>query len=285
MSNVLATFIPIELDYGDGKRVEAMQPNPVKKHVRDYAIASNAVTVTLAANGRGVVNFEVDSQGHFEWRSIVGQSTGAFSVEFYDTGRDVMLQNRAIHSATVMGNARRPFRLPAPYFIYVGKGRRVIQATFVDLSGSPNTVRMNLRGRRWFHNEAPPDVQEKMNKEIQRFEMYDYFLTTREAFVLDGAGAGTGVFEAGAEADTEIMKMMVSSASAFTFKLREEGSIRALMSDFIDSRNGMGTAQFPYVFTDTYFLERNRFLNLEVTGGGAADTLFVTLAGRRLRYF
>lgn len=283
----LATFIPVELQYEDGQIIKGLQPNPIKRHVRDYTLASDPVTITLAGSGTGFVDFVVDQQGSFEWRSIVGTSTGVFSIEFLDNGREVNLQNRALHSNTVIGTARRPFRLPVPYMLStVGGGRRAIRASLTDLSTSTNTIRLNLKGRRWYQNEAPPDVQAQMQAEInKRAAMYDYWLTTEEAFTLDGSGNGQAIIRAGHEADTEIYKLMLQSANPFTFKIREESTLRTLMSDFIDSRNGMGNAEFPYIFADTYYFERDRFLIIEVEGGTASEELFITMAGRRLRYF
>ena len=92
--------------YGaDGRPIEGLGINPIKPHVRSYWLADpNQTTIVLAASGGanqagavGELNFLIDFQGHFDWCSIVGVSTGDFVLEFFDPGSQRRLQNRPIH--------------------------------------------------------------------------------------------------------------------------------------------------------------------------------------------
>ncbi len=285
----------------DGRPVEGLAINPVKPHVRGYwMVDPNQASITLAASAganvagaKGRLDFLVDSQGHFDWSSIVGVSAGAFSIEFFDPSTNRFLQNKPVHSSTIVGVAARQFLLPEPYFLNVGDSQRVIQAVLRDLSGAENLVRLNLVGRRIYHKEAPPDVALDLQKHFgQGSRTYAYFLTPNETrddgtvVAVSGNGTGRFTFESDASADTEIKKLMASSTGAFTFTIRERDTNRLLMpiNGNIHSQNGWGNAEFPYIFPDTYLLERQKQLIVDVTDlSGSTNYIYMTMAARRLQ--
>lgn len=286
--------------YGaDGRPIEGLGINPIKPHVRSYWLADpNQVSVVLPASGganqAGAVrelNFLIDFQGHFDWSSIVGVSTGAFVLEFFDPGSQRRLQNRPVHSTCIVGVGQRQFRLPEPYFFNIGDSQRQLKCYLRDLTGSANTVRLNLVGRRIYHKEAPPDIALDLER-IFGFgsRTYSYFLTPNETSpdgtVTPVAGNGTAsfIFESDASADTEVQKMMVASTGAFTFTLRERATNRLLMPGAIHSQNGWGNAEFPFFHADTYLLERQKQLILDVTDlSGSTNYIYPVMAARRLQ--
>ncbi len=289
----------IVIDPQTGRPVEGLGVNPIKPHVRSYWLADpNQATIVLAASAganqagaRSELGFLIDSQGHFDWASIVGVSTGAFALEFFDPGTRRNLQNRPVHSSCIVGVGQRQFRLPEPYFFNVGDSQRQLMCYLRDLSGASNTVRLNLIGRRIYHKEAPPDVA----LDLQRIfgmgsRTYSYFLTPNEIRdngttpAVTGNGTASFTFESDASADTEIQKLMVSSTGAFSFTLRERDTNRLLMPNAVHSQNGWGNAEFPYFWADTYLIERQKQVIMDVTDlSGSTNYIYPVMAARRLQ--
>ena len=285
----------------DGRPIEGLGINPIKPHVRGYWLADpNQATITLAASGglnqvgaAGELNFLIDSQGHFDWSSIVGISTGVFLLEFFDPSTNRLLQNAPVHSSNIVGVAARQFRLPEPYFFNVGDSQRQLKCKLRDLSGSSNTVRLNLIGRRIYHKEAPPDVALDLQKIFgMGSRTYSYFLSPKATLStgvvtpVTALGTASYTFESDASADTELQKLMVASTGAFSFTIRERATNRLLMpiNGNIHSQNGWGNAEFPYIFPDTFLLERQKQLIVDVTDlSGAENYIYLTMAGRRLQ--
>lgn len=283
----------------DGRPIEGLAINPIKPHVRSYWLADpNQKTITLPASaganlaGRMVdLNFLIDFQGHFDWASIVGVSEGPFLIEFFDPASQRRLQNRPIHSDCILGNAQRQFLLPEPYFFNIGDSQRQLKCFLRDLSGSSNVVRMNLIGRRIYHKECPPDVQLDLEKTFGfGSRTYSYFLLPNETKVdgtvtpVGAGGTASFTFESDASADTEIQKLMVKSSGPFTFTLRDRAMNRLLMPNPVHSDNGWGTNFFPFFFADTYLVERQKQVIMDVVDlSGAPNYIYPVMAGRRLQ--
>lgn len=283
----------------DGFPIDGLAINPIKPHVRSYWLTDpNQETVVLAAsagaNQAGAVkemNFLIDFQGHFDWNSIIGVSTGAYLLEFFDPGSQRRLQNRPVHSSCIVGVAARQFRLPEPYFFNIGDAQRQLKCYIRDLSGSSNTVRLNLMGRRIYHKEAPPDVALDLARKFGfGSRTYSYFLVPNET-KNDGTvtpvtanGTASFTFESDASADTEVQKLMASSTGAFSFTFRERATNRLLMPVQIHSQNGFGNAEFPFIFPDTYLLERQKQILMEVKDlSGSDNYIYPVMAARRLQ--
>jgi len=282
-----------------GNPIEGLGVNPIKPHVRSYWLADpNQTSIVLPASGgvhqAGAVrelNFLIDFQGHFDWASIVGISTGTFLLEFFDPGSQRRLQNRPIVSDAIVGNAQRQFRLPEPYFFNIGDAQRQLKCYLRDLSGAENTVRLNLIGRRIYHKEAPPDIALDLEK-IFGFgsRTYSYFLAPNETksdgtvTPISANGTGSFTFESDASADTEIQKLMVNTTGAFSFTLRERATNRLLMPNPVHVDNGWGNSEFPFFFADTYLLERQKQVIMDVVDlSGSENHIYPVMAGRRLQ--
>jgi hypothetical protein len=282
----------------DGSDVVGVSINPVKPYIRGYWQTPDAIPVTLAALGAPgdftELRFEIDTQGHFEWAYIVGVSTGAFSLKFFDAQKQRLLQNRPVHSTTVMGLGNRPFRLPKPYFFDIGDSRREIICTIQNLTGTNNTIRLVLYGRRFYHKEMPPDMAISVVKDFEPdWREFAYFLAPKETnpngtvTPVLALGSASFTFETDANADIECQKIMVASTGSFTFDLRErdKGGGRILATGVIDSTMGLGNAEFPFLFGDTFLLERKKHLFLEVIDTSAEqNSIFATIAGKQMQY-
>jgi hypothetical protein len=283
----------------NGRPVIGVAINPNKQATKAYWIVSDPVTVVLAgsaganiAGAASELEFLIDTQGHFDWAAIIGSSTGAYSLGWFDCGTNRDLQNKPSHSGNIVGSGVRPFRLPEPYFLNVGDSQRMVKATLRDLSGANNTVKLTMYGRRFYHKEAAPQVAMDYQERFGGgWRTYSYFLNPKETNpdgtvdVVPGLGTTTLTFEADDSADTEIQKCMVNATGTFSYQLRERDTDRMLSGGVIANVNGWGTAEFPFHFADTFLLERKKALLLLITDlSGSDNFIYPTLAGRRLHY-
>jgi hypothetical protein len=282
-------MLPTFIYKGDGSVVI----NKLKAHVRSFWITSAPKAIVVPALGTvRQVPYVVDTQGHFEWAYLMSRQTSpAFTVNIFDPGTRRNLMNNPIHAATLLGTAQRPGMLVETYLLNTENAGRELQFDFTDLSGAPNTVETVLHGRRWYQNEAPPDVQADIRKKFQQRERTTaYWLTTKVSPIVLGAGGElinnlAPLIEADDEADTEVFKLTASSTGPFEFRLRELASNRTLSNDFIRVESGFGTAQFPFVFQESLLIERNYDVAIDIRDvSGAPNTIFLTFWCRRLWY-
>ena len=294
---------------------EGFYINPTKRHVRPFWLVpsrTDEIEVTLAAAGAAGdqarnIEFQIDTTGHFEISETMFQSTSPeFLVEIFDGGNNLAgFQNREVHARTMASNARRPFKWPESLFLNVQDAKRSIFVNLRNLSTSSNTVRFLFHGRRWYHKEAPPNVQRAIEERFMRTEKtYTYFLTveptspggrppdivlTPNQTLRENSAPN---FKADDAADTEIYKLTQratfadGSDGAYTFALRELQSGRILSNGRVHVQDGWGDAEFPMVLPETLLFERNYQMAFEVTNLSGAQnlTIFPTLTGRRLQY-
>ena len=280
----------------EGNPVKGVAINPAKPFVRAYWIPgvdpSGSQVITLAAGGSADVEFVIDDQGHFDWKYLVGASTGAYVLKFFDVGKNRLLQNRPVHSSLIVGSAQRPFCLPENYFFNVGDSQRVLRCRILDISAAPNTVRLALHGRRFYHKDANPDVALRMQKTFGQGERaYSYFLTPLENDdttglppVLPALGTLTLSMQSDAGADTELKKFMATSTGAFTVNIFDRAKNKFLMNDVVVNTEAFGNAEFPFIPADSFLLERQKYLFFYLTDlSGLPNTVYLAAAGRRLQ--
>lgn len=281
----------------DGKPVMGIIPNPPKAHVRGYWLVPTPVAdvaVTVAAGGSAELHFIIDTQGHFDWAYIIGTSTAPYTLDFFDAGSNRRLQNQPIHSTTIVGSAKRPFRLPEPYFFNVGDSQRDLIVTVRNVVPvtAENVIRLALYGRRFYHKEAPPQVAKDLAEQFGGgWRTYSYFLTPKETkadgtvTAVAASGIASFTFDMDRNADTDLHKLMVASTGAFKFTIRERATNRFIMNGEVHSAMGWGNAEFPFYFADSYLLERDKQLLVDVTDLSAAEnSIYLTMAGKRLQY-
>lgn len=284
------------IDQRSGRQIQGVVINPVKPFVRSYWIPgvppAGTSFVTLAAGGKVTLDFVIDDQGHFDWKYLVGQSTGAYVIKFFDVGRNRELQNRPVHSSLIVGSAQRPFLLPESYFFNVGDSQRVMRCEIKDISGSTNTIRLALHGRRFYHKDADPDVALEMQKVFGSGEKtYSYFLVPQEYDPVTGAppviaanGQRTFTMQSDAGADTELVKLMAVSTGDFSVNIFDRSKNKYIMNDVVVNGNAFGNAEFPFILADSYLLERQKYLLFYLKDlSGAQNTVYLAAAGRRLQ--
>lgn len=133
-----------------GGKIRPGAPPWEKKYRKSipYAYPLNASgTITVGASGTSSASIATDRDAAFEVRKIVGHRSGACLVTIKDAARDAQWMNGPIHFDALVGNSQFPNVLPARRFILPGG---VITITVTDLSGSSNTIELNLVGRKLY---------------------------------------------------------------------------------------------------------------------------------------
>jgi len=278
--------------------------NKTKRHVRSFWVLGQPKTLALAAPGGADliqgVPFEVDTQGHFEWAYLMAHARDAngvenkdFKLKIFDPGTRRDLMNEFIHGATICGTARRPGILTETYLLNTENAGRELQISVQNLrAGLANNVEVALHGRRWYHKESPPDVQEEIRSFFQHKERTThYWLTTKGGEIVLTPGqellnSQAPIMEADDEADTEVFKITAFSDGPFEFRLRELASGKTISNDFVRVENGWGNAEFPFVFQESLLIERNYDIAVDVRdlSGLSQNRIFLTFHARRLWY-
>lgn len=275
-----------------------MSVYPLKQHVRPYWMLPNPTTVALSGVGaHGQTQFLIDLEGHFEWERFVTRPQDApgsltqVVVSLFDPQKNRKLMNRPVHWQTLAAVVDRAFWLPEPYLFNVGDGYRSLSVDLKKLDAGDIVIELAMLGRRYYQAEAPPEIAKQMYRMLGDEERaHVYWMTYNEV-----AGDGTPptiaigdteefVFRADDNADTDLHKLMVPAGTGdFAFTLRERDTNRQIMNGQINRDNAWGDGEFPYIFPDTYLLERTKELIFTVENlSGAEMKLFATIAGRRL---
>lgn len=105
-----------------------------------YPINPPALTALQVGVAAQVV---IDNDADFEWRWIVANSTGLYSVTLTDRFTSRPLMSAAINGENIAGTAQLPFILPKPYLLL---RTSTISAAFTDRSNAGNTIQFALVG-------------------------------------------------------------------------------------------------------------------------------------------
>jgi hypothetical protein len=270
--------------------------NPAKRYTKPFWLTTDPVTVSIAGGGSSdPIPMIVDQTGHFEIAYMTYIATGDFLLTIFDAGRRYTWMNRPIHIQTIAGTGQRPLILPESYFLNVAKGSRMLTVQFTDLSGAPNDIRLVLHGRRYLYNEAPAEISKYFEEYFSTKERTSvFFLTTEKALtnILTGTSDNTE-FRVTSDAYFEIIKLTAfahkhgdpTTPAVYEFKLTEYASGRALMPGYVRGELGFGTAQYPFIPYESYLLERDYRIRLDITNLSAFDgDFYFTLIGRRVPF-
>jgi hypothetical protein len=105
-----------------------------------YPLNPPALTALQANVPASVV---VNNDADFEWRWIIGNSTGLYSVQLVDNYTTRPLMQAYINAENMVGTAQLPFILPKPWVL---RRTSSISALFTDRSGAGNTIQLCLVG-------------------------------------------------------------------------------------------------------------------------------------------
>jgi hypothetical protein len=200
--------------------------------------------------------------------------TGAFS-------RNLM--NRPVHIDLVAGNGQRPLILPTELFI---PEEYALAVQFTDLSGAPNGAYFVGCGARFLVRRFPSRANLlKMiaAKRALSASIEPFWLIPETDITALGVGATANVIlRVPDDAHFEAVKVLSTSTGPFTFRLKEDGTNYEIANGVVHSAAGSGNAQYPFIFPESYFLDRKTRLLLQITNlHGFANTIYFCLLGKR----
>lgn len=103
----------------------------------------SATFTSLAANGQTNVITRIDADADFLVRKVVGNRTGAYTLQISDSAAADTWEDQLVSDANAVGTAQYPYLLSKPRLI----GRNsTISTAVTDISGSTNTIQLIFEG-------------------------------------------------------------------------------------------------------------------------------------------
>jgi len=275
------------------KKTGIVYLNELKRHVKPFFLVpqdlGNATgALALLAGGTNVAILTPDQNGPFEGFYFTVERNGPATVRINDTGFRRDLMNRDIHVDTIMTPApggQRPSILPESLWL---EQRHALSLTFTDISGAAQAIRPVLHGRKFFLKQATPGMANKFiaRRQLQRRVTTPYWYTTDAAVALAAGAVGTRAnMTISEEGHFVVQKITCVSTGPFDFRIVDGRTGTALSGSILMSNmSATGTARFPYVLPEPWFIERNTQLVLEFNNTNAlgANNIFMTFSGRRI---
>lgn len=230
-------------------------------------------SVSLGANGAGTIVITTPSTFDFLVTAISGRSTGTYLLSFLGAGKSELLNNKPLHSSTVVGTGNLPYPLPCPIIL-----RRT--SSFVidvsDLSGAANTVLIQLHGMPMYKESDTDGV-------IQKYlGMIPYFYTTDSTFTLSATDGVKNISLINSH-DFLITQLSYSdTGSATTIQIKlQSGDGRTLHPPelYIDLQAIAGGAQYPKKFEHPLPLFGGNTFAVTAKDTAGANTLYLTFGG------
>jgi hypothetical protein len=278
--------------------------NDLKRFIKPFTVTLEGGSLTLPAYGEsGPIPLEIDGQGPFEIfrASFVSEQAQGYTVELLDADNRAVLTNREVHVATIAsGNGTttllsgafppstsggRPFIWPTTYFMDPSEGGMIV-VNFRNLSGSENTIKFALHGRRWLYLQAPDHIAQRM-AQIYRSKprIQPFFYTTDQMVELAGDASGNFVSRFGDDGWHELVKLMSISTGNFNVQISEKVTGKRYMQQFLPNPLVFGSAEFPFLMFEESLYEPNFRLNFGlVDTSGETNTIWITMAGRKLLF-
>lgn len=115
-----------------------------RKNVLPYAYQWNLTGANqVGAGATGRASIKVSADAAFNSVYMTGTSSGAYSLFMRTDSSDRQLMDDAVHSATAVGTAERPFILPKPLLL---APNTTLSFSVQDLSGNANDIYFTMWG-------------------------------------------------------------------------------------------------------------------------------------------
>lgn len=254
--------------------------------------------VTVPANQASTMQImTLSGEGPMRLISWGHQKTAAMRVflrvQDGETPRGLM--NGSCHIDTIFGNGQQPFFLPEALYL---DELRSMQATFTDISGAPNAVRISMLGSKFLTQQVDPTTERiRKRLESRQYISMPYFYTLDEATPDQGGGfqipAGATVqstITVGQDHHFQIFTLSaVSTDPRFDIDIldisRGESIVQAPSDSHypIQAELLLGTGNFPFRFHEPRLIQVGQKLLVTLTDrSGAPNTVNLTLGGRAL---
>ena len=265
--------------------------NPLKKFVKPFWLTpqdvNNTGNLTVGALASSPMILRNDQQGPFEGFYATVQHNGDMLVRIQDTGMQRDLMNRDCHLDTIFAPApggQSPFIFPETLWMDAGS---TLLLTFTDASGVIQAVRPVIHGRKFYLRSAPRGIGNNVlsRRERERRVSTPYWYTTDQAMALAAGQTGLQIpLTVSQEGHFEARKITCVASGPFNFKISENrNGINMAGNTFVSNVSCTGIASFPYIFPESWLIERNTQLTIEFNNVfPGPNTIFFTISGRRI---
>ena len=264
-----------------------------KQYEKPFSLLTNPPfnKVDMAANQpSSVIAMGVSGAGPLEISQLSCKRTGAcltqLIVEDGQTSRTLM--NVQQHVDNIFGDAGRPYFLPETLII---DELRALNAAFLDISGSANSIWLAAHAARYLKIQNDPRLammRRRMDTRQYLSLPYFYGFDNTYATLTSGQQQSLAITIAN-DHHFEIHTIQAVSTGSFSMNIVDVAQKESIISgpsgvDFeVDSRLISGTAQYPFKFHEPRMIFAGQKLVVYLTDTSAgANTVHLTLGGRAI---
>lgn len=281
---------PTLVTFPDGRVVvnpEAMYRQPFHLLTNQ---PDNAVSVP-ALQQSGPMPLTINSRGPMTVHKFGCERTGTCALNFRlaDGTGSHYIQNTPIHVDTLFGDGLQPYWLPTP--LYVAEGAMLF-VEIIDLSGSANSVRLDLMGQQYLRPQSDAGGQTQRNRMARRQYVespYFYGFDTGPV-TLVGGSTGQGLITVGSEFHFLITQISGVSTGRFTLDIVEESMGESLINApqarhyQVQDPLIVGTNHWPVKLVEPWFIRSGSKLVVDMTDTSqTTNVVWLTLGGVALR--
>jgi hypothetical protein len=264
-----------------------------KQYEKPFSLLTNPPynKVDMAASQPStVVAMGVSGAGPLEISQLSCRRTAAclcqLIVEDGQTSRTLM--NVQQHVDNIFGDAGRPYFLPETLMI---DELRALNASFLDLSGSANSIWVAAHAARYLQIQNDPRLSMMRRRmETRQYLSLPYFYGFDNTYAqLTASAAQDQVITIANDHHFEIHTIQAVATGPFTLNIVDVAQKESIISgpsgvDFeIDSGLICGTAQYPFKLHEPRMIFSGQKLVVSLTDlSGQANTIFLTLGGRAI---
>ena len=247
--------------------------------------------VDMAANQSStVLGMSVSGAGPLEISKLSAKRTGACLVQLIveDGQTQRVLMNVKQHVDNIFGNGQRPYILPETIVI---DELRTMNANFLDISGSANSIWPAAHASRYLKIEHDPRLKQMRRRmEMRQYLSLPFFYGFDGTFVtLTGSGTGEEVITIANDAHFEIHTIQAQSTGTFKMNIVDVNQRESIISgpngtDFqINASMISGNAQYPFKLHEPRMIFAGQKLVVYLTDtSGSTNTVYLTLGGRAI---
>lgn len=249
--------------------------------------------VTIPANGQaGPYIMTISKEGPIVIQKLCAQRTGVCKILLVakQNEKEQPLMNAACHIDTIFGSGQQPYFLPQELFL---PENHEIRASFSDLSGSSNVVRLLAGGYRLRKGVPDPNGDKQRARELG-LDLISYpFFYTQDAgpAVMTALGTATSTFSIGTDGHFEVHTIAVSATSSlFNIDLYNQSTGESIINAPAETHYEVpstllgGSNNFPFKLHEPWLIDAGQKLVATMTDtSNAANTVFITLGGVYIR--
>jgi len=261
-----------------------VEPNQLLLRSRPYLATFDEIggdsVVALLAGGNDKRKVSNDKSGMIDIRTIVGTSTGDFSLYLFDNQNQRYLSNRPIHSQLIMGNGLRPFSLPIP--LYLCETQSLI-CDMVDLSAAPNTVRLAFSGVRYYMESK--DLFDMLSPATKISRPFVYTTDSDVTIAaLPATQEATAYITLQGDGDFYAYRFLTQSTGSYLVRIQDVSTGIEFSNGWIHSSMIGGDSQYSWDFEPQMFQRRGQLKLRFQSLSGLLNRIYFGIAGYNAHY-